>query len=350
MESANWQVVHGAVEGLHALGEFPVSVIQRLELLLPDHEEPMRGTAAYGLMLAGPKAERAVSAIVGRLGHEESIGVCDNLSAALAHNRRGRRSAGPWRCSVPAICERILSPSALCSIWMTSCFLSVTRILLSDRDAFVRSFGIELIRHLGSRTANVIPTLAEMLDAAEDGPSAEHLIMAIAECGLFMRDGANVAYTTVVYQERQNGRARLPRSYAGWQRLAAASSRIVQDATGVARERIAHIMGRCHVARKGIYEVEGDRPHQTRDFFHRGEHLCGGPRGSRELELLFREQLEATGRSNTKLMAKGRMLLLRIKKLEEALGCVLVGRGKNSKGGLTDEGFAWLWLIKEFLK
>ncbi len=349
LDSADWQIVAGAAQGLALSGRVTASAVARLVTLTSATEPNVRRTAYEGLRGFGEQAAAAVPALITRIGEEPDSAMLDEVIrgvvamgiaavAPLVELLRG----GDVR-KVPAA---EVALTAIAGKYPAE----VLEVLLCDRHPQMRAWAAKIVAELGSYAAPALPRLSRMLAEATDDERASDIMIVIAGCGP-VDETAAAAVVGALSRWRE-----IPEVFAEqWlpymgPNVPLACDKALQAAAGDAKKRL-QILARSisQVEINEFQEFAGINLLLIETYCCVGELLrTRGPTSWPMLLKLLQENPPPEPLIPLKLDIDPRTLSARVKELAEALGMVLTDESQRRRGGLTEDGLRILDRCKAY--
>lgn len=182
LQSPNWMVIVGALQGLEISGHLPSEVVDHMIPLLTHAEHEMRDTGAMGIWMMKDRAAAAVPVLIRQLRNEPNAEVCEAFTKALA---------AIGEAAVPSLvsfmqeeytANMVYALEALASTG-PSAVMRVAELLPKVCDERIRRMLLMVLAGIGRHAEPALPVLANFLDEEDDDDLVLYAVMAIHHCG-----------------------------------------------------------------------------------------------------------------------------------------------------------------------
>lgn len=355
LSSNAWEVVVGAIEGVVESGRATAPMVERIEELLASEHEEVQIAAAQALGRIGPRAATSVPALVSRLNGR----VSPRLGTALA-----RALGGIGATAAPALLDIIRRHDAQAIPIASAAFAhmgsmgatALAEALKTETDEWARGAFVAVVRELGSEAGETVPVLATILADTEDEELVAMVVAAIDATGRAAMQAvpALVACVCKGSDELAFAAKRVLRNLGpeATQAVAAALAGLPADE----RERLEGFLPQADDGLERLF-AKFDGVNDTllwnfvyvADILIEREQVGLKPVGMTRMAEMLPER-KKQGKVPADFKGQGRMLGIRIEKLETLLGFHFHDGTPGRSGELTREARALLDEVKAYLR
>lgn len=208
--SSDWEIVNGAIEGLHMHDSVKEADVIQLASHLSADDRQLRYTAASNLQRLGPLGRPALPALLERLGEESDPELCKLNALAIASvgmdaveplieeaHRQDFRTYSLVALALKTIGDEAIEP--------------IIEKLLGSEHEEVRVLGILVLKDMGSKAAPALPVLTKLLLETRDVEMAVVLIQIMGLCGRAAASAVDAIISVLIscdYEDVEDAAAR----------------------------------------------------------------------------------------------------------------------------------------------